>query len=286
LVKELEIANSKRDESPWLVIGTHHAAYCSGNEDDCVEGAANIREGVRPVGSPEDTPRQHSLEKLFYTAGVDLVIYGHVHNYERYFDMTPRWNATDPVSSGVSSLSTWNPPAPLYITTGAAGNVERLIRFKYPYREAIAYRKAVYSWTNMQVFNATHIRWQQVQTDNTQPPEEMGQVIDDAWFIQEHHGPRTEAPLGGRPAQVAAARQASRQAPAGARTGQPLEGLEAFAATTTGTPGLGDTHCRRMRGGLSCADGIFEKAGARLGTWTASAAAARSEALQEAVVVI
>ena len=50
------------------------------------------------------------------------------------------------------------------------------------------------SWSNlagysvMTVANATHLRWQQMQTDPKRMSE-YGAVIDDVWLVQHHHGP-------------------------------------------------------------------------------------------------
>ena len=42
----------------------------------------------------------------------------------------------------------------------------------------------------MTVYNASHLHWQQVQTDPTLFGKELyGRVIDDAWIVQHHHGP-------------------------------------------------------------------------------------------------
>ena len=40
-----------------------------------------------------------------------------------------------------------------------------------------------------QVYNASHIYWQQFQTDSGQPPSTWGQVVDATWLVQNHHGP-------------------------------------------------------------------------------------------------
>ena len=45
---------------------------------------------------------------------MDLVVQGHTHNYERYFDVAPQLNEKEPWKSGISTQSTVNPPAATY----------------------------------------------------------------------------------------------------------------------------------------------------------------------------
>ena len=49
---------------------------------------------------------------------------GHEHDYERMFDVSPRYDPATPWLSGVTTQSTVDPPATTYIITGSAGNVE------------------------------------------------------------------------------------------------------------------------------------------------------------------
>ena len=52
---------------------------------------------------------------MFYEYGVDLAIFGHVHNSQRF----------DPMYQGkVDSAGLNNPKAPMYIVAGGAGNIE------------------------------------------------------------------------------------------------------------------------------------------------------------------
>ena len=57
------------------------------------------------------------LEKLFYEQGVDLMLFAHMHSYER---MWPVYNrrvckgTKDPTNAYI------NPPAPVHIVTGVA----------------------------------------------------------------------------------------------------------------------------------------------------------------------
>ena len=62
-----------------------------------------------------------------------------------------------------------------------------------------AFRSNTFGYSVMEVHNATHVHWQQIQTDPTFFKDEVyGRVIDDTWFVQHNHGPFSadEVPTG------------------------------------------------------------------------------------------
>jgi len=118
----------------------------------------------------------------------------------------------------------------------------------------------------MQVFNGTHIRWQQVQTDNRRPPKEMGQVIDDVWFVQETHGPRADPNTSALDRSHNHKPQRSQDHE---RVGHRLEGLEAFEPASV--INAGEAQCLYVRDELRCEDSSFEKDGRQFGVWQATA---------------
>lgn len=94
---EADLASVDRTVTPWLVVSGHRPFYSTGNA------------GCEPCRS--------AFEKLFYKYGVDLGIFGHVHNSQR---LKPLYNhQIDP--NGLD-----DPKAPLYIVAGGAGNIEGL----------------------------------------------------------------------------------------------------------------------------------------------------------------
>ncbi|KAI0131201.1 Metallo-dependent phosphatase [Daldinia grandis] len=94
---EADLASVDRTVTPWLVIGGHRPWYTTGGSG-C-------------------TPCQDAFEPLLYKYGVDLAIFGHVHNSQRF---QPAFNNTaDP--KGMN-----DPTAPMYIVAGGAGNIEGL----------------------------------------------------------------------------------------------------------------------------------------------------------------
>lgn len=69
------------------------------------------------------------LEKPFLDYGVDLVFWGHVHGYERLY---PTANGTAYKTGANDSNPYHNPLAPVYVCSGAGGNIEGHDDFKDP----------------------------------------------------------------------------------------------------------------------------------------------------------
>lgn len=91
------MASVDRTVTPWLIVGGHRPWYTTGG------GAC--------------TACQSAFEPLFYKYGVDLAIFGHVHNSQRFL----------PVNNSIADPAKLNDPkAPAYIVAGGAGNIEGL----------------------------------------------------------------------------------------------------------------------------------------------------------------
>lgn len=92
-----DLAAVSRATTPWVVVVLHRPLYCSTNDYyDChMAGPQHLRP---------------ALEGLFVAYGVDAVVAGHVHNYER----------TAPVING----SILRGSAPVHVTVGNAGDIE------------------------------------------------------------------------------------------------------------------------------------------------------------------
>ncbi|KAK3896419.1 Metallo-dependent phosphatase, partial [Staphylotrichum tortipilum] len=92
-----DLASVDREVTPWLVVAGHRPWYSTGGS------------GCEPC--------REAFEPLMYRYGVDLGVFGHVHNSQRF---VPVVNGTaDP--AGME-----NPKAPMYIVAGGAGNIEGL----------------------------------------------------------------------------------------------------------------------------------------------------------------
>eukprot|EP00939_MAST-03C_sp_MAST-3C-sp1_P004575 g4575.t1 len=172
LEADLKRANANRDHVPWIVVNGHRSMYCS-CDGDCNDEAAQQRLGPWSNGT-------YGFERLFFEQGVDLFVNGHEHNYER------NW----PTYLNKTHQSNKNPPAPIFIVTGAAGCKELHEPFVQKQPPRSAFRSNTFGYSRMTIHNATHLRWQQVMTDPVYfGPDQYGKVIDDTWIVQSNHGP-------------------------------------------------------------------------------------------------
>jgi len=144
---EADLAEVDRSVTPWIVAGFHTPWYCS-----------NVRHN-----DSGDSMRQ-SYEDIFYKYGVDLVLMGHVHAYER---TTPMYNwAVD--SNG-----------PVYIVNGVGGSEEGLYDvWEDPSPKWSVHRGAVWGFGVMEVHNSTHMYWQHIAADGLA-------VNDSAWIVRD-----------------------------------------------------------------------------------------------------
>ncbi|TKR70323.1 hypothetical protein L596_022364 [Steinernema carpocapsae] len=169
LLKDLQKAEKNRKNVPWIVTMAHKPMYCSDfYADDCKLYESIIRTGL---------PMTHAygLENLFYKYGVDLELWAHEHSYERMF---PVFNRT--VYNGTKEPYV-DPPAPVHVVTGSAGCQEQVVPFvKYPPPWS-AFRSSLYGFSRMQVFNATHLYFEQVSASGDE-------LIDFFWIVKNRHG--------------------------------------------------------------------------------------------------
>ncbi|XP_028409886.1 acid phosphatase type 7-like [Dendronephthya gigantea] len=174
LLHDLKQATSpqRRQEQPWIMVMGHRPMYCSDNDgDDCTKVDSKVRVGVT-------SSHLFSLEKLFYSYGVDLLIWAHEHNYERLFPIYDQ-----KVYNGSYEFPFTNPRAPVHITTGSGGCSERHDPFSKDPAYFTAFRALDYGYSRMTVYNSTHLYWDQISID------QGGKVIDEMWLIKDIHGP-------------------------------------------------------------------------------------------------
>ena len=122
---EKDLASVDRRKTPWIIVGGHRPWYVSTTE--CLECQA-------------------AFEPLFIKYGVDLVLHGHKHFYERQAA----------VANGVAQEIQNNPTAPWYIVNGAGGHYDGL---DIPGPPVNTSRKIVvaYGWSLFTVHNCTHL---------------------------------------------------------------------------------------------------------------------------------
>lgn len=184
IIADLEKAQANRANVPWIIVQGHRSIYCS-CDGDCDGSASTVKVGVKQT----DGSLKYGMEEVLFKYGVDLFINGHEHDYER------SW----PVYNDTSDQSNVNPKGTIYVVTGAAGSSELHEPFTREQPEWSAYRSNTFGYSRMYIHNTTHLHWQQVQTDPTLfGPDLYGRVIDDAWIVQNKHGPfnALDAPSG------------------------------------------------------------------------------------------
>ncbi|CAD5231609.1 unnamed protein product [Bursaphelenchus xylophilus] len=164
---DLKEANKNRENVPWIIVYGHRSMYCSDVEGDCTRVEKKMREGI-------DEYSTFGLESLFYEYGVDLIIGAHEHNYERHW---PLFNFT--VYNGTEGPYV-DPPAPVHIVTGSAGCQGKTNHFADPIAPWSAFRSSHYGFSRMQVFNKTHLYFEQVMAS-------ADKVEDSFWIIKSEH---------------------------------------------------------------------------------------------------
>jgi len=117
---EADLNGVNREVTPWVLVLLHRPLYCSTNDYyDCEIASVDH---LRPA-----------FEQLFLEKNVDVVVAGHVHNYER---TTPVFNGTI-VEHG-----------PIHITVGNAGDIEGMTTgWAHPTPEWSQYRSTALGWT-------------------------------------------------------------------------------------------------------------------------------------------
>ncbi|KAK5628015.1 hypothetical protein RRF57_003730 [Xylaria bambusicola] len=147
---EADLASVDRTVTPWVVIGGHRPWYTTG---DTVCG-----------------PCQAAFEPLLYKYGVDLAIFGHVHNSQRF---QPVYNGT-PDAAGLQ-----DPKAPVYIVAGGAGNIEGMVDIgkRQSYNE-FAYDDD-FSYARVSLLDKNQLRVQFIRSTT-------GEILDESVLYKSH----------------------------------------------------------------------------------------------------
>ena len=167
-IKE-DLQNLDRQKTKWVLLYGHRPMYCS-CDTDCDFSAEFIRNGING---------KYGIEELAYQFKIDIVIFGHEHNYERMYAIYQNKTITKEINGFM-----YNPSAPVNIVTGSAGSKEYKEPFDRPQPDLTAFRTTGFSYSRMTIYNDSAILWEQILTDTTQPPELLGKVIDYFWLIK------------------------------------------------------------------------------------------------------
>ncbi|KAJ5548323.1 hypothetical protein N7513_005557 [Penicillium frequentans] len=147
-----DLASVDRTVTPWLIVAGHRPWYSTGGSDNICDSC------------------QDAFEELFYTYGVDLGVFGHVHNSQRF---TPIYNGT------VDSANLTDPKAPMYIIAGGAGNIEGLsdVGTEPDYTE-FAYADD-YSYATLKLLDEQHLQIDFIRSST-------GAVLDSSTLYKSH----------------------------------------------------------------------------------------------------
>jgi len=130
-----DLAKVDRQITPWLIVVMHTPWYTSNAHHPMSEGAA----------------MRAAMEEMLLAAGVDVVVNGHVHAYER----THRVARGKRDDQGIA-----------HITVGDGGNREH---FALPWLPAqpdwSALREYAYGWGTLEL-NETHAVWSWLRNDD------------------------------------------------------------------------------------------------------------------------
>jgi len=139
LETDLQKATANRHHVPWILVGGHRPFYSS---------------------SWIDQTLLNYFEPLFLKYNVDIVTVGHIHYYERMYSIK---------NSTVCSQSYYNAPCPIYLISGAAGNIEGITPKVEKLAPFSAVELSVFGVGHLHVHNNTHLTWRFIgsDTDNT-----------------------------------------------------------------------------------------------------------------------
>ena len=146
---EKDLASVDRQKTPWIIVGGHRPWYVSTTE--CIEC-------------------RDAFEPLFLKYGVDLVLHGHKHFYER--------EAAVGADSSTIQEITDNPTFPWYIVNGAAGHYDGLDQPTTPFVNTSRKVVVEYGWSLFTVHNCTHLTTEFIASRN-------GSILDTATLFKE-----------------------------------------------------------------------------------------------------
>ncbi|KAJ5180884.1 hypothetical protein N7492_004094 [Penicillium capsulatum] len=151
---DADLSSVDRRVTPWIIVAGHRPWYSTDSVHHC-------------------RSCQKAFEKLFFKYGVDLAVFGHVHNSQRLL----------PVVNGIADpRGMRNPKAPMYIICGGAGNIEGLIPIKHkPSYTKFAYAED-YSYSTLKFLDDKHLQIDFIRSST-------GDVLDSSTLYKSHSVP-------------------------------------------------------------------------------------------------
>jgi Icc-related predicted phosphoesterase len=161
LVEDLKKVNKTRDLIPWVIFLTHHSFYCSVGKKECYKQANVLKK---------------DLEEILFEYSVDLVLQGHVHNYER--DHAVYKGLVDDRLSDDGRIYL-NPRSPVYVINGNAGNYHgHNDPFQKDLPSYFICGSEDFGYGRLKVLNSSHLFYQQFSS-------ETQNEIDYFWIVKD-----------------------------------------------------------------------------------------------------
>lgn len=152
---EADLASVDRSITPWVIVGGHRPWYSTGSATSMSTCSAC----------------QIAFESLMYKYGVDMGVFGHVHNSQRFLPLNN--TVIDP--NGMN-----DPKAPMYIVAGGPGNIEGLSAVGDNKTGNVFAYADDYSYATVTFLDAQHM-----QTDFYQ--SSTGQLLDSSVLFKSHN---------------------------------------------------------------------------------------------------
>ncbi|KAJ4299650.1 hypothetical protein N0V90_004896 [Kalmusia sp. IMI 367209] len=146
-----DLASVDRTVTPWVIVGGHRPWYTTKGSSPC-------------------TACQAAFEPLLYKYGVDLGVFGHVHNSQRFL----------PVNNSIIDPAKLNDPkAPMYIVAGGAGNIEGLTSIGGNSTANVFAYADDFSYARMSFMDANNLKVEFIRSST-------GEVLDSSVLYKSH----------------------------------------------------------------------------------------------------
>ena len=167
-----DLDNLDREAYPWLIVYTHRPFYCSNSSRHPREtfDEQDVQSQVHHQNAPADCHqsakkiRKH-FERFWYKNHADLIITGHVHNYERFH---PTYKSKSKGCRIATDNYCENAKAPIYLVVGAPGNQESYAPGTKDRHSTSVFQTSRLSFGLLEVFDETHLRWKQMASDSNE----------------------------------------------------------------------------------------------------------------------
>lgn len=155
LEKDLIAANKRRSVTPWIVMLAHKCDW-------------------------QDEVDYTDFRILAHKYGVDVLVCGHQHNYQRLFPGLRRNIQTFEDEHLFTDPSFWT-----QIVVGSPGCQEKISKGLAPYKGSVAQYFLSYGYGMMEIKNKTHFEWEWKQTNTATMFN--GETVQDALAIWEQN---------------------------------------------------------------------------------------------------